>query len=431
MRVLVAGAYGFIGAYIAARLLRDGHEVVGAGRDIAFASQRYPHLRWIAADFRTDQAEDWARRLRGFEAVVNCVGVLGDGGRDSTEAAHVAGADALFAGCEAAGVRRVIHISAVGASAAARTRYGATKEEGDRRLMARDLDWLILKPSLVIAPGAYGGTALVRGLAGLPWRTPLPDAPGTFRPIHVDDLCEAVARALAPGAPRRVVLDAAGPDEASLAELVAVHRAWLGFGEMRELTLPAWLTRIAAFGADALAGMGARTPLRSTSLKQMAFDVGGDPAHLPAQLGVAPQGFADALAARPATVADRWHARLYFLKPAARTLFALFWIVTGLVCLGPGRNQAIGLAFDAGIPVALAPFAADFGGLFDIVIGALLLMRWRARLVLAIMAGVTLLYIAVLSALLPWLWSDPLGRLLKTVPLFALIGFLAAVEDER
>src|SRR5438874_11720193 len=114
MRVLVTSGYGLIGSACLARLHRDGHELVAAGRTIEEARRRAPFARWIAADFnRLTQREDWAPLLAGIEAVVNCVGVLQDGARDDVRRVQVAATVALFAACERAGARRVIHISAI------------------------------------------------------------------------------------------------------------------------------------------------------------------------------------------------------------------------------------------------------------------------------------------------------------------------------
>ena len=97
MRVLVTGAYGLIGSACLARLYRDGHEVTGAGRDVRLARRRAPFAKWINADFRRlTLAGDWLPLLEGFDAVVNCVGVLQDGMHDDVQRIQVAATTALF-----------------------------------------------------------------------------------------------------------------------------------------------------------------------------------------------------------------------------------------------------------------------------------------------------------------------------------------------
>ena len=189
MRILITGANGFIGSHLAAWLAAAGHEIVGSARDARASRRRYPAIVWRQADFRSHV--DW--QLDGIDAVINCVGVLQDGGADSTRAAHVDGARTLFDACEKAQVRRVIHWSAIGADPEAGTAYAQRKYEGDRDLMARRLDFIILNPSLVVARGVYGGTALLRGLAGLPLITPVIESAARFQPIHMRDLCTVVA----------------------------------------------------------------------------------------------------------------------------------------------------------------------------------------------------------------------------------------------
>src|SRR6185312_786758 len=100
MRILVVGAYGFIGTAVAARLTADGHEVVGAGRRIRNSSYRRPDIQWVKIDLGKERTpERWQTLLKGIDAVVNCTGVLQDKLGDSTEKTHVTGAAAMFEAC--------------------------------------------------------------------------------------------------------------------------------------------------------------------------------------------------------------------------------------------------------------------------------------------------------------------------------------------
>src|SRR5690349_18685291 len=141
MRVLVVGATGLIGTAIATRLVKLGHSVVGASRGAPRGGLlRMEHFSIDVS--RAVDPSDWQPHLQGINAVVNCAGVFQDSPRDSR------GAAALFAACARSAVRRVIHISAAGIDRAAPTRFSRSKLEGDRALMALDLDWVILRPSV-------------------------------------------------------------------------------------------------------------------------------------------------------------------------------------------------------------------------------------------------------------------------------------------
>ena len=431
MRILIAGASGFIGSHLAAHLQAGGHEVVAAARHVKAARARAPWLDWTECDFRHDRSEDWLPRLAGVDAVVNCVGVLQDGLGDDSQAVHIAGADALFEACERAGVRRVLHISAVGVDAAAGSAYARDKLAGEAALKARDLDWLILRPSLVVARNVYGGTALIRALCGLPWITPVVGGEQVFRPIGMEDLCAGIERLLAADAPAKRSFDLAGPELIGLADLVRAYRRWLGFGASRIWHVPRWLAAPAFRFGDLLGWLGVRTSMRTNSLRQLDFDVEGDPSEWLAATGARPRGFQDWLAAHPAGLQDRWQARLGFARPVARWVLGLYWLATGLLALTVAREHALAVLAEAGFDAASRPPVLWFGSLFDIALGLAMLAKWRVRSVAAIMIAGTIGYVGVLSWTLPGLWADALGPILKVFPMMALALLVAATEDER
>jgi hypothetical protein len=85
----------------------------------------------------------------------------------------------------------------------------------------------------------------------------------------------------------------------------------------------------------------------------------------------------------------------------------------------------------AGLPYWAAATVVAGGALLDIVLGVTLLVRRTARITLVAMLALTVAYLLVATALDPALWADPLGRLLKTIPVMALMLFCLAVLDER
>src|SRR5262249_22814001 len=239
MRVLVAGAYGLIGAACLARLHAARHDVVAAGRSLRSARRGLPYAQWIATDFRKlTSAEAWQPLLQGIDAVVNCVGVLQDGLRDDVQRAQLDGATALFDGCVRAGVKRIIHISAIGAEPDGPSAFSRSKAAAEAYLQELPLDWVIVRPALVLGPAVYGGTARLRGMAAFPVVVPVVRAEARLQVIGLDDLAETVSRALSPDAAAKTVWDVAHPQVHRLADIVIAIRFWLGFPPRRVLALP-------------------------------------------------------------------------------------------------------------------------------------------------------------------------------------------------
>jgi uncharacterized protein YbjT (DUF2867 family) len=432
MRVLVTGAYGLIGTACLSRLHRDGHALIGAGRKIDDAQRRFAFAEWRLADFdHLVTPEAWKDVLAGVDAVVNCVGVLQDGVRDDVRRVQLDATVALFEACARAGVRRVVHISAVGAEAAAPTEFARTKASAEEHLAQLDLDWAILRPALVLAPAAYGGTALLRALAAMPGVILLSQPGSRLQVVSVEDVADAVASCLSASATKGTRWDIAHPQILSLGETVVALRQWLGLAPARIVAVPAAVGRAVARVADLLGWLGWRAPLRTAALAQLSAGVTGDPTSWIATRGRAPMSLADILAARPASVQERWFARVYLVKPLAIAGLALFWIATGLITVGPSRAAAIAVLTDRGVASAFATAIALGGAVVDIVLGLAVAVRRFTRVALIGMLVVTGLYLLGASVLLPALWLDPLGSLVKTLPLVLAVLFTLAILDER
>jgi uncharacterized protein YbjT (DUF2867 family) len=430
MRILLLGATGLIGSAVAARLRRDGHEIVAVGRGGGPAVRRVPVDRWVRLDLRqATTAEAWLPHLAGIDAVVNCAGVLQDSPRDSPGKVHVDMPLALWSACEAAGVRRVVQVSALGVDRGGITDFSRTKREGDDALAASGLDWIILRPSVVVGRAAYGGSALFRGLASLPV-LPRPAEAGPVDVVQLDDVAETVARLLAPGAPLRLALDLTGPDRLGFADIVAAYRSWLGWPAARRFTAPGWLMGLAYRGGDALARLGWRPPIRTNAGIEIRRGATGDNAEWRRATGIEPQSLAAALAANPASVQERWFSRLYLLKPAAIGTFASFWLLTGLVSLGPGYERAVHYMLAGGGGALSAPSVVA-GAFADLAVGCAIAWRPTTRVALWAALGLSFLYIVAGTILLPELWADPLGPMMKIWPILALNLLCLAILDER
>jgi uncharacterized protein YbjT (DUF2867 family) len=428
MRVLVFGAYGLIGGYVTARLVADGHRVIGVGRDVRAARRRFPMVEWFAADLQQTSNEDWLPLFERIDAVVNCAGALQDSPRDNLSFVHLGLVESLAQACEAMGVRRLVHISAAGVDRA-RGAFQRTKLSADETLMATDLDWIVLRPGLVLAPSAYGGSAILRGLAAFPVIIPAVKAQSPVRIVSMDDLAEAVVRSLTIE-PAQFVCDLVSPEDTRLGDILLAMRAWLGFPPARVVDLPGWLGRVSAAAADCLARIGWRTPLRTEAMRQLEMGVTGDPATAAARLGLNLHGLSKTLARWPAGVQERWFARLYFAKPLILVTLIGFWAASGIIGL-IHRQAAQSLLVNSGLSARATSALVVGGCVVDLILATLACFRKTARTGLQGMILVSIAYLAGASVVAPGLWSDPLGPLVKTLPAAVLALAALAVLGER
>ena len=183
MRILLVGAGGFIGRHLHAALSAAGHAVLASARRPA------PGSDWLRLDLaelaRDPQAFAWPA---GIELVVNAAGLLSTDRAQLHEVQHL-GACALFELAAAHGAR-VLQISALGAEDGQDTDFLASKAAAERHLLSLGIPAVVLRPSLVLGPGAASSRWLQR-LSPWPW-VPLLDTRARLQPLHIDDLCGAV-----------------------------------------------------------------------------------------------------------------------------------------------------------------------------------------------------------------------------------------------
>lgn len=427
MRILLLGAGGFIGRHILAELLAAGHEVVGIARSTSALVAAFPSASFVARDLaQPTGVEIWRQQLIGVDAIVNAAGLLRGPDMD---AVHVDTPKRLYeAATLIGGIRRAVLISAISARDDVDTDYSASKLAGEEALRASALDWIILRPSLVYADGSYGGTSLMRGLAGWPLAVPLPGSGNfAFSPIHAQDLARAVRIACEGGVAPRQTLEPVGPETMSLRDMLTRYRAWLGFGPARFLSLPMPLMRLLGWVGDRI-GDG---PISTNSLVQMVAGNDGDSEAFARAIGFAPRSLDDALRTRPAQVQDRWHARLFFLAPALQAVLVLMWLASAWLGLTRGEDQTAALVTGIGLPPAWADPLRIGSSLLDIAIAAHLLFGRSAIASARAQLVVAFGYTAVIGITLPQLWLDPLGPLLKNLPIIVAIAIYGVIGDRR
>lgn len=418
MKIAVLGGTGLIGSAIVARLSSRGHSVVTMSRSGAAK---------VDLSEATSPAY-WLPHLAGVEAVVNCAGVLQDSPGNSTSMVHHHGIANLFAACEQLGIRRVIHFSAIGVDRDTPSDFSRTKLSGDKDLMARDLDWVILRPSVVIGRPAYGASALMRGLAALPVIPVMPNT-GQLQIILLEDVVRTVEYFLDPAAPARQVVELVGPLRYPFGEVVALIRRWCRWPPARQLRLPQFASSIMYRFGDMVSYLGWRPPVRSTAEREIVRGAIGNPDDM-LRLGLHPKSLPEFFAGEPASVQERWFASMYLVKPAIFVVLSLFWISTAFVSLGPGWGYGIGLMGEGGVEGTAAALTVIAGALADLAVGLAIAYRPSSRYGLYAAIAISFTYAIIGTVLVPRLWADPLGPMLKIWPIIVLhFAALAVLED--
>ena len=425
-RLVVLGASGLIGTEIVRRLAAEGHEVVAVARGARRVPQGVEAVSTPFVDLGTDQLADLLATHRPG-MVVNCTGVLQGA---NTGEVHHAFVERLIAACAALDPPpRLVHLSIPGSGADDETAFARTKRAAEDSIRDSRLDFAILRPGFVIAGAAYGGSALLRALAASPFGMPQNHGARPFAPVAASDIARTVDWLARRERPLAATWDLVHPAPSTLDGVVEAHRAWIG-GPRRRLALPGWLTTPGGWLSDLAGWFGWRPPTRSTALAELRRGIAGDPGPWIEATGIAPLDAANALAQRPATVADRWFARLYPLKAAVIAILALFWIVSGVIAL-VSYDQARAILVAAGFPATLSHAVTWTTSLGDVAIGLLIAHRPTARLGLWAGIALSLLYLASASVLAPLLWLDPVGSLVKTVPAILLMIVALAMLDDR
>jgi NADH dehydrogenase len=297
--VTVFGGGGFIGRYVCEFLLKSSARVRVACREPRHAHFIQPlgqvgQVGYVRADI-TDKASV-GRAVEGATSVVNLVGVL----KGAMREVHVDGARFVAEAAAAAGLRSLVHISAIGADPKSESAYGKTKGEGELAVRAAFPQATVIRPSLVFGPEDQI-TNRFAGLARLPF-LPVIAGQRRFQPVFVRDLAQAIARAAREpeifsgktfeiGGPQvltmrqlhHAVLEVTGqtPEVVEMPDMMARLLANFGWVPGAPLTKDQWLMlqrdNVASEGATGLEAFGIRpTPLGAVAHEWLGrFHYGG------------------------------------------------------------------------------------------------------------------------------------------------------------
>ncbi len=426
MRILVTGATGFIGSYIAKALVSAGHDVIGGVRNPSLGQSLNPAIQYIHYDFAEDvPANVWLDRLQGIDVVINVVGIITESNNNTFNAVHVRGPIALFDACVAAKVKKIIHISALGVSADANTDYNNTKLIAELHLATLTIPYIILRPSWLIGERSQS-FELLNAVSALPIIPIVDKGNYLVQPISVVDFAQGVTLLLYRNECDGMIISIGGPEKISIRDIHTQLRNWQGLTRTRILAVPKWLVRQVVKLGDLIF----KGPINRASFDMLTRHNVTDDSRFWDVTGIQPISLKKMLNDRPCSKPEKTYFRLFFLLPLLRYSLAIVWLMTAVITafftpksINHLLTQQIRLTGQEAI------FAVYGFSLIDFLLGLTLLFSYRLKLFGTIQFLLVVFYTIFISVQAPQWWLHPYGPLLKNIPI--LIGTLIIISLAR
>lgn len=431
MRILVIGATGFVGTWVTNGLIKAGHQVICGVRDITAAKQKFPQAAFLYCNFLTDTAvSDWIPRLDGIDIIINCVGIFYHSDKKIIWTLHYETPKALFLAAEKTGVKKIIHLSALGIEGYD-TEYAKSKQAAETTLKSLTTPHIILKPSFIYGPGSRGGILLLRSISALPILIPVPgNGTQKFQPIYVADLMKAIVHLVEAPHSQSMSLATVSPQKLALKDILLTLRKWLGLKEGHLVSIPMnWIRKLAIVGnyipfstlnLDAIKMLekgNVTTPKESKKFQEIT--------------GITPLSFKEGLNEIPSSEQDQWHAKLFFLPPVLRISLACLWLISALTSAFLYSTQAsYQLLKTVGISNALQPLFLYGAAGINAILGVWLLTNYKIKLNCIVQFAFVFLYTLIITVKLPYLWLEPFGPVVKNIPILVNIFILYSMESK-
>jgi uncharacterized protein YbjT (DUF2867 family) len=229
--VTVFGGTGFLGRRVVRHLRKDGFSVRIASRHPDRSHRLFglddPQLQSVRANVHDERSV--ADALIGAYGVVNAVSLYVEHGRETFHSVHVESAQRVAAQAHQAGVRRIAHVSGIGADAASQSLYIRKRGEGERAVRAAFADSLLIRPAVMFGPDDAFLTTILKLLRRLPFYPMFGRGLTRMQPAYVEDVAEAIAKALQGAETHAITYECGGPHVYSYEEFLraVAHEAGL------------------------------------------------------------------------------------------------------------------------------------------------------------------------------------------------------------
>ncbi|MDB5930899.1 MAG: NAD-dependent epimerase/dehydratase [Polaromonas sp.] len=247
-KILIFGGTGFVGAQVCEKLNQLSCHVTVATRRSGHAREQQMLPLVYVAEVDLNDSAALAAVVAGHDAVINLVAIL-HGSEAAFQKVHVQWPLALARACKASGVRRLLHVSALGASVDSPSRYQRSKARGEAALLGSGLDVTVLRPSVIFGAGDKFLNTFANLQQVFPV-IPLAGSQARFQPVWVGDVASALVHCLHDTGTIGQVYEACGPEVFTLKQLVQLAGRYAGIdqGKGRPVFgLPHALARLQAF----------------------------------------------------------------------------------------------------------------------------------------------------------------------------------------
>ena len=219
--VTVYGGAGFVGRYIVRRLAKEGWRVRVAVRrpNQALFVKTYGsvgQIEPVLCNIRDDHSVFNA--AIGASALINCVGILAEVGKNTFEDVQSKAAGRIAQTAVKLGIRKLIHLSAIGASNTSKSQYARTKFAGETAIFTHVPEAIILRPSIIFGPEDQFFNRFA-SMTKLSYFLPIVGATTRFQPVYVDDVAQAAVLAILGRVPSGV-FELGGPEIKTFCELM-------------------------------------------------------------------------------------------------------------------------------------------------------------------------------------------------------------------
>jgi len=222
--VTVFGGSGFLGRYVIRRLLKEGYRVRIAVRRPDLMQHTIPmgnvgQSQSVQANIRFP--ESIAAAVNGADHVINLAGILYSSGAQTFKSVVEEGARNIAQACKAEGMTRLVHVSAIGADETSDAQYAQAKAQAEYYVKEALPDSIILRPSIIFGAEDDFFNRFAK-LASMMPAVPLVGADTKFQPVFVDDVAQAIVKAVTGDLKPGATYELGGPDVKSFKELLTI-----------------------------------------------------------------------------------------------------------------------------------------------------------------------------------------------------------------